>query len=211
MQKTKRLFVAINVSESITKQFTPFLRKLKIGADHKDMALKWTPIQNYHITLHFIGDRSVEDLQSYKRVLQEVAGNFSAFQLKIEDISAFPSEMSGRVIYLGVQNKKILGELQNDLVHQLEVNGLLKGSADFASAYQRGPSHYEPHLTIARLRNPQNVKDFISPLKRKSFGKIEVNRITLYETQLQGIYPVYIPLAEFDLRGGQQLLATGTY
>ncbi|MNT30895.1 RNA 2',3'-cyclic phosphodiesterase [compost metagenome] len=94
------------------------------------------------------------------------------------------------MIYLGVQNKKYLNEFKQTLDHALEEAQLLThvDERDFV-----------PHLTIGRLRNPKSIKDLISPLKRKSFGKVKVTEIVLYESKLEGVYPVYTPIFRAQL------------
>jgi 2'-5' RNA ligase len=43
----------------------------------------------------------------------------------------------------------------------------------------------------------------ISPFKRKSFGKIQVNEIVLYESKLEGNFPVYTPILRCPLTGSE--------
>ncbi|UXR64529.1 RNA 2',3'-cyclic phosphodiesterase [Bdellovibrio bacteriovorus] len=192
---TKRLFLALNATDPLADTFLPTLKKLKINADRRDMTMKWVPVDNYHVTVTFLGDTPEEDIHKVAETLAEVCTHFAPFELKIEDVGAFSQEHDARVLWLGVQNKRYLGEFKEALDQELVAKNLLT----------REERSYSPHLTIGRLRNPRSVKDMISPFKRKSFGKIQVDEIVLYESTLQGAFPVYKPLARCKLTGKANL------
>ena len=186
----KRLFFALNATVPLEKSFAPFLKKIRIGADQREISVRWTPPENYHVTVTFMGETPDENVPALQKVLSDVCSRFQSFDLKIEDISGFSNEHDARVIYLGVQNKKYLNEFKQALDQALEEAGLLLHIDE---------RNFVPHLTIGRLRNPRSVKDLISPLKRKSFGKVHVNEIVLYESKLQGNFPVYTPIFRAQL------------
>lgn len=188
----KRLFFALNATDPLEKTFLPAFKKLKINADQRDVTIKWVPLDNFHATITFIGPMEEELIPGLTAALENVCKNFAPFDLKIEDMGAFSNEHDARVIWLGVQNKKYLGQFKNALEQELTSKGLLP---------QPEQRDYRPHITIGRLRNPKSVKDMISPFKRKSFGKIHVNEIVLYESELQGVYTVYKPVARCTLTG----------
>jgi 2'-5' RNA ligase len=188
----KRLFFALNATVPLEKSFAPFLKKIRIGADQREVSVRWTPPENYHITVTFLGETPDENIPELKKTLEQVCTQFASFDLKIEDISGFSNEHDARVIYLGVQNKRYLNEFKQALDQALEQNNLL------THVDKRG---FVPHLTIGRLRNPKSIKDLISPLKRKSFGKLKVTEIVLYESKLEGVYPVYTPVFRVQLTG----------
>ena len=188
----KRLFFALNATDPLAKSFLPFQKKLRIGADRKDIEMKWTFPENFHVTVTFLGERNESELPALEEALKSVCSQYTPFDLKIEDIGAFPSEDQGRVLWLGVQNKKYLGQLKEALDQELTNKNLLDNKDDRV---------FSPHLTIGRFRNPHSAKDLISPLKRKSFGKLHVQEVVLYESKLHGAYPTYTPLFRCSLTG----------
>lgn len=194
---TRRLFFALNATDPLSESFLPTFKKLKINADRREIAVKWVPVENFHITVTFLGEHPEEDIPAIQKTLAEVCTRFAPFDLKIEDMGAFSNEHDARVLWLGVQNKKYLGEFKNGLDEALAEKNLLLRPEERA---------YSPHLTFGRLRNPRSVKDMISPFKRKSFGKIHVDEIILYESKLQGAYPIYTPIARCKLTGVEKPL-----
>lgn len=197
---TKRLFFALNASNPLATSFLPTYKKLRINADKKEISVKWVPPENFHVTLTFLGDVEVGSILCLHDVLRKVCSEFASFELKIEDVGAFTNEHDARVLWLGVQNKRVLNEFKNLLDQTLQAEGLFAGEM----------RDFKPHLTFGRLRNPRSVKDMISPFKRKSFGKIQVNEIVLYESKLEGNFPVYTPILRCPLSGLAQSVAVET-
>ncbi|WP_413577377.1 RNA 2',3'-cyclic phosphodiesterase [Bdellovibrio sp. HCB290] len=191
----KRLFFALNATDPLSTTFLPTYKKLRINADQKEMVVKWVPLENYHITVSFMGECPEENIPALSQALQDACAQTQPFHLKIEDMGAFSSEHDARTLWLGVQNKKCLGEFKDLLDGMLKERNLLT----FIDKRE-----FKPHLTIARLRNPRSVKDMLSPFKRKSFGKIQVNEIVLYESKLAGAFPVYTPIFRAALTGQPQ-------
>ncbi|MNK11923.1 2'-5'-RNA ligase [compost metagenome] len=195
MSEKRRLFFALNATDPIAQSFVPFHKKLRINADQRETVVKWTPLDNYHVTVTFLGNTDVDSIPVLQETLTAVCNDFPPFELKVEDVGAFSSETDARVIWLGVQNKKVLNEFKDTLDEKIAALNL-----DIASERR----DFVPHLTIGRLRNPKSVKDMISPLKRKSFGKIKVTEIILYESKMAGAYPIYTPLFRAALLGKKE-------
>lgn len=189
----KRLFFALNATDPLEKSFLPTYKKLRINADQRDLTVKWVPLDNYHVTVTFLGEQSTEDIPKITEILAKVCARFAPFDLKVEDMGAFSSEHDARVLWLGVQKKRQLGEFKSALDEELDKEHLKP-----SGTHER---EFKPHLTFARLRNPHSVKDMISPFKRKSFGKIHVTEIILYESEQRGAFAFYKPLARAPLSG----------
>lgn len=155
---------------------------MKTNLLQKEVEHRWVPVENYHCTLNFLGEVDSLLLPELEALLTEVATRHSSFDLKISGVDAFPEIQSGRVIYAGVQNSKELRSLQEDCLNVLR------------DKFHPEERAYIPHLTVARLRNPRNLKDIISPVKNQDFGKLHVPEIVLYESVSHGAFPVYKPL-----------------
>ena len=180
----ERLFLAIGFDEELCRQLEKDVKKVKINLDKAELGYKWVSPQSYHVTLVFLGPTPASRKEEIVQKLQALKGQLQGFELDISGVSAFSSERHARLIYCGVQNKRSLREL----VSRIRVELGLEPS-----------DSYSPHLSIARLRNPANVKDMISPVCRKNFFKVSVTEIRLYRSHLGGPYPHYEILERFPL------------
>ena len=170
-----RIFVAIAANQlSFDSKST--LKKIRVNLDKKEIDARWVPETNFHVSLNFIGEMGSEQLLPLKTELQTVASKHSSFSLEVSQMGVFPSDRAGRVIWLGIQNSIALRALQADTCQAISKLGLPVDERQ-----------YVPHLTVARLRSPRNLKDLISPLKNHNFGIIEVKEVTLYESKLTWI------------------------
>lgn len=188
---TQRLFLAIS-AVSLDQALAPWIRKLKIGAERKEIFVKWTPAENRHITLLFLGPTLPEQRSALEAKVTEIAAGTAPLNLKIEDIGAFPDMRSGRVVWLGVQNSRKLRALRDRLLEPLRDQGFALEET------------YTPHFTIGRLRNPKSLVDFLSPMARVRIGKLEVRELVLYESITAGPFPIYKPLSRFPLTGSPE-------
>jgi RNA 2',3'-cyclic 3'-phosphodiesterase len=171
-----RLFIAIGFEEVLCRQLEKEVKKVKINLDRAEIGYKWVPAENYHVTLVFLGSTSEKLKIEITEKLHQLQEQLESFDLFISGVDAFRSEKEARLIYCGVQNKKALRALVN------RIRGALGLPED---------QGYSPHLSIARLRNQAQIKDIISPVRRKDFFKVRVTEMRIYKSTLAGAYPVY--------------------
>lgn len=136
-----RLFVSITPDPEITPAVQPLLH----GID----GARWTPPEQWHITLRFIGQTNSDRMEELAGVLSTI--RFSPFPLTFEGVGTFPTYRDGHrsnVLWLGM----LPSEPLTDLIHQVEELVMMTGIAPADR-----PTH--PHLTVARLReaNPDHV------------------------------------------------------
>lgn len=183
-----RLFVAIS-GENLDFDPVEKLKKLKINLSKKELEFKFVPQRNLHITLNFIGEVSPDKIKLIKNELENLAQSHDEFELKLSDLDAFPDVQKGRVIWVRVQNSKNLQNLQADCEARLQHMGL-----------ELENRQYRPHMTVARIRSPRNLKDVLSPYNGHKFGTLTVDSVVLYESKLGGAFPVYEKMAQFELK-----------
>lgn len=184
-EKSKRLFIGVGFSEALAKELEPWMKKLKRLGDEKELQIKWSPAENYHVTLVFLGGTPVSVLPALQEKIAAVVAKHSSFSLKLDGISAFPELEKGRVVYLDVQRSQKILDLQGDLEAAL-------GRPD-----ERG---FSPHLTLGRLRNTANCRDFLSPVRNANLGKKMVTSVSLFESIQTGPFSIYKVLQKFDLK-----------
>lgn len=181
LKKTKRLFVAIKPSLGQIYQLDPYFKKLKKSFDQKEIQIKWSALENMHITLSFLGETPEEKISSIQQKLTEVAQHMNEFNLKIHDLGAFDHFQKARTVFVDVQRSQPLLDLQSLIEHKLDLIP---------------QQQYYPHMTLGRLRNPNSIESAIGPFKKIDLGKGEITSVFLMESQLRGHFPVYSDIFE---------------
>ena len=179
----KRLFIGVKIQAGEQKDLQAVCKKLKQIADKSRYDIKWAPLDKWHITLKFLGNVKIEEINQLKQALSTLALNEFEFKVRASDVSGFPEPRAARVIYAGVSRTQKLLDLQSEI-------DALASSLGFASEERE----YRPHMTLGRLRSPASITDLVSPFVRKKFHDFKISELTLFESALQGSFPVYIPL-----------------
>ena len=179
-----RLFLAMDVPrphlEAIADAVVP-LRELLPDA-------RWTPVENQHITLKFLGWVPDDRLEAVAGVCESVSSRHSSAELALSELGAFPTPRRVRVLWVGVEDAAgALRSLAGDLDEALEPLGFEREARDFTA-----------HLTLARSRTPRKVPDGLPALGIGPLG-FDVGELVLYRSHLSPRGPRYEALRTFPL------------
>lgn len=184
----KRLFAAVPVSDEIRQAIKPIAEGLAgTGAD-----LRSVQLENIHFTLKFLGDVEEKKIPEIEDKLRKIAESTPKFVIKVKNAGVFPSLEKINVVWLGVEDTS-LALLMKKLNQEL---GYLK------------PSDHEeeiPHLTIARVKTGKNKAEllkFLKSIESREFGRMEAERMILYESELLPEGPVHTAVKEWRLGKG---------
>lgn len=193
-QKTLRVFIAV-VPQGLVddNSFQQVFKKIRIGADRRNIEVRWTPLENLHITTNFIGSVAEDRVAEIAQIMDQVAQKEDPFTLELRQVGAFPNERQARVVWIGVAAAKPLVAMQQDLRQKLVDAG-----------FEQEEREYRPHLTLGRIRKTRNAKDWLSPVVRKKFGDFPAQALILFESRMQGPHPVYIPLHKAPLKSVEE-------
>ncbi len=140
-----RLFVALEIPREAALSLS-LLRGGLHGA-------RWIDVENYHITLRFIGDVDAPTADELVNALDRIRR--SAFELSLVGMGSFGSKKP-HSLWAGVSASPDLMALQGEierLCQRLEL--------------RPDPRRFTPHVTLARLRNPR-VRDVVEYLSQRS-------------------------------------------
>src|SRR5688572_14917064 len=168
----KRLFIAIDISDEVRSAIDVYAKRLmEVRAD----GVRWEKSEKLHLTLKFLGDTAIEKIPEIGTALAEIAAEHNAFDLIIERTGLFPTPQKARVLWIGVRSNETLNALHTDIEDRLEPMG-----------FPKEPRRFDPHLTIARIRDARKVKPAIHQHLSSEFTPIRfaVNEIVLYESKL---------------------------
>jgi RNA 2',3'-cyclic 3'-phosphodiesterase len=132
---------------------------------------RWIDVENYHITLRFIGDVEGHVADEIANALDRVRR--PAFQLKLSGVGAFGSKKP-HSIFAGVEASPDLTSLQGEIERICQRLGV---PAD--------PRKFTPHVTLARLRNtsPIDAAYYLSARGNFSAAPFKVGRFVLMSSR----------------------------
>ncbi|MBV8810285.1 MAG: RNA 2',3'-cyclic phosphodiesterase [Acidobacteriaceae bacterium] len=180
-----RLFTAIDLPAEVLLRLERLLAALRSEA-----LIKWSPLDNLHITTKFIGEWQERRLDELDAALAGV-GPREPFSLELKDLGWFPNERSPRVLWAGVHGGQWLEELARATEERLVPLGIPREERAFS-----------PHLTLARIKSPVplgRLKQRVRDMQPAALGTFQVTRFTLYRSDPGSNASIYHRLREYRL------------
>ncbi len=169
---TKRLFVAVPLPVGLH----PLVLRAQ-EALPRSGGLRVTKPEQWHVTLAFIGEVDGAKAGVARRVVEALPADAGG-EAAIERFLLLPSASRARVVALELSDQQgVFGALYEAVVGGLEAGGVM----------QREKRPFRPHLTIARLREPGQVR----PRYESERAVFAVQSVCLYESQLRREGAVY--------------------
>lgn len=188
MNQVLRAFIAIELPSEVQKKLSQVIQRLQEPL--RDVSIRWVKPHNIHLTLKFLGEVSINNLETIKQILIKEAAEVPPFEFSIGELGAFPNLKRPRVLWLHATAPPELLALQRSIDIQTERLG-----------YVSKERTYSPHITIGRVNRQVDSGDIhrISTLLQKMhIGLVEVVRVstvTLFRSDLHPDGSVYSPLA----------------
>jgi 2'-5' RNA ligase len=193
MNQVLRAFIAIELPSEVQKKLSQVIQRLQEPL--RDVSIRWVKPHNIHLTLKFLGEVSLNNLETIKQILVKEAAEVSPFEFSIGELGAFPNLKRPRVLWLHVVAPPELLALQRAIDIKTERLG-----------YVSEERTYSPHITVGRVNRQVDAQDIhlISTLLQKThIGLVEVVRVstvTLFRSDLHPDGSVYTPLAVASLK-----------
>ena len=157
-----RLFIAIRLSEDIKKGLISVMHDLK----KKNVGGSYSPAENLHITLAFIGE--TKNAESVVHAMETVP--FVPFILSVTDLGNF-----GDTLWIGAKGGQKLKAYVKSLRTALDTAGI---------KYDR--KKFEPHITLVRKASNSHPQGITVPKK-----EMMVKRISLMKSEQKNGRMVY--------------------
>ena len=106
---------------------------------------RWTAIENYHITLNFIGDVDETGAEDIDEVLSKI--QIPKFELALNGTGSFSQGDRPTVLWLGLNPCDALSHLKDKIDRQFEMHRI---------SFEK--KKYTPHITMAYLKDPDEAK-----------------------------------------------------
>jgi len=172
-----RAFIALPVAPNVVRNILRCQDELASQAGH---CVRWTPEEQIHLSLQFLGNISQADMQKIQARLQDV---MKPLHLRAPGLGGFPSLRNPRVIWVG-----------------------LSGDIDQLQAVQAAVEHatgrseerkFHPHLTIGRVREGRRLNAKLDPWKDHDFGDWDARELLLMQSKLSPKGATHSVIARF--------------
>jgi RNA 2',3'-cyclic 3'-phosphodiesterase len=185
-----RSFLAIELPGVISRKIEEVEEDLRISrAD-----VRWVAPEKIHLTLKFFGNIEETEVDAIVKAIESPIHSASPFRLDVRAMGAFPHLKNPRVIWMGlVDEKGVLAPLQKQIEAELEKIG-----------FETEKRAFKPHLTLGRVNSSRGKDELIERVEKRQaevFGDFEVERVTLFKSDLRPSGPIYTSLREIKLGG----------
>ena len=187
-----RAFIAIDLSQEIQKRLEEVL--VNYRSKLPNVPIRWVPATNIHLTLKFLGDVSIANLELLTEMIEKEISSHRQFDISVGGSGAFPNIRQPHVVWVGVEAPPELSAIQNGI----EVTTSRLG-------YSREERAFSPHLTLGRVsRNATSldVKKISNVLETNKIGFLGatcVEKVYLYRSDLQPAGAVYTQIYSSSL------------
>ena len=182
-----RAFIAIEIPPPIHTAITRQTARLQAALG--PALVRWAPIENVHLTLKFLGDISVSNVELLTQMLGVEAGRLAPFEIRVEGLGAFPDMRRPRVVWIGVHAPAELEALQ----HSIEAAAARLG-------YPGEKRAFSPHLTIGRVKQHtqgealQSIRSELEATQVGLLGTARITSLNLFKSELKPTGAVYTRL-----------------
>ena len=157
-----RVFVAIELPHNVRGHIAEHIDRLRSTVP--EVRASWSREHNLHLTLKFLGDIPLTNVEKLSVAASIAASKVEPFELVVEGCGAFPLRGQPRVLWIGIADPS--GRLS-------ELNRALDDECANAG-FAREPRAFHPHLTLARLRQPQGSRQLAASHKEIGFNREEI-------------------------------------
>jgi len=181
--KRRRVFIAINLPEDIKKKLAGYKEKWP------ELPIKWTKLNNIHITLAFLGYVADEEIINICKAVKEAGSKHSSFSVNLFKICYGPADKKPpRMVWVIGEKSEEFASLKHDLDKSLAISE---------------KRQFSPHITLGRIRKWEWQR--IEPEERSSVDEeidlsFSVDSIELMESVLKKGGPEYTILESYNLK-----------
>ena len=158
-----RLFTAIDLPVEMVEKLSAFLARLRPLAK-----LRWTEVENLHITSKFIGEWPEGRLDEIRNALHGVKQT-EPVRISVGGVGWFPDLNRPHVFWAGVDGGEPLSNLAKTTEQAVATLGV-----------PLEPRVYSPHLTLARVRHAVPLEALLESAGNPDFGAFTASSFFLY-------------------------------
>jgi RNA 2',3'-cyclic 3'-phosphodiesterase len=183
-----RTFLALDLDEAIRRHLVRTQQEL----DRAGAVVRWTGLEQLHVTMKFLGDVNDEDLPAVCEMAREMAASVEAFDFDVTGVISSPPTGHMRMVWVGIEDPT--GRMA-------ELNARLEEAAEVLG-YKRENRRFHPHLTLGRVKSGKRIAELrhaVDTVAETSFGMQGADELVVYSSELTGDGPIYAALARVPL------------
>lgn len=187
---TWRIFCAVEVPHAVRQLVLQHIQRLRETVPNAKAS--WSREAGIHLTLKFLGEIPASSVANLSNAATHATAGLSPFAIRCEDAGVFPNLRQPRVLWVGVHDAS--GRLQ-------ELHARLDNEAAKAG-FAREERPFHPHLTVARLRQPQDARMLATAHQEMGFESVEipVSELLVIRSELSSAGSKYSVISRHELR-----------
>lgn len=170
-----RVFIAIELPHDVRARLAKHIDNLR--SSMPEVRASWSRGDTLHLTLKFLGDIPLTSIEKLSAAASIAASKVQPFEIFVEAGGAFPLRGQPKVLWIGIDDPS--GKLA-------ELNGALEDECANAG-FAREARAFHPHLTIARIRQPQGSRQLAAQHQAIGFNReaISVSEFAVIRSELR--------------------------
>ncbi|MDI6781253.1 MAG: RNA 2',3'-cyclic phosphodiesterase [bacterium] len=167
MEESVRTFIALLINDELKNRLKQIQEKLRLA----NADVKWIAPEEMHLTLKFLGNTGISQIDDIFKAVSEVAGNFPPILISLSSVGAFPCVNCPQIIWVGIdEGKEIICEINHCLENKLAMLG-----------FKKEKKRFNPHLTVGRVKG---LKGFTELTKRIVSVETPVERMLVSDIHI---------------------------
>lgn len=173
-----RLFISVDPPDDIRYE----IHELCTGLER----IRWTPEEQIHLTMRFIGPGDAHLVEDMCEELSEIP--FDPFEIAVRGTGHFPLRGEPKVLWAGIEPSEELKTLYRNISTALTRCGIPREGRNFM-----------PHITLGRLKRERihTLGQWLSRTSTYSCGPFPVEKFHLYTSRLRPEGAIHEKLASF--------------
>ena len=187
---TWRVFCAFELPQVLRSRIEKHSQQVREAVP--EAAASWSRPDNIHLTMKFFGNVDEARVPSISDALVRVVEELSTIKISVGGTGVFPRPSRPQVLWIGIDDiSGALAEVQKRLEDECAREGFLKEDRAF-----------RPHLTIARLRKPNNANRLAEAHLQAEFPPTDLilNELVLFRSELSPKGSRYTSLSRHRLQ-----------
>jgi 2'-5' RNA ligase len=192
---TLRTFIAIEVNRELGQHLRDLQSQLCEQVAPR--SVRWVRPEGIHLTLKFLGDTPLAQIDEVKAALVQAAAKSRPFTFTVGGLGCFPNKRQPRVVWVALQ--ELTGALSS-LRDAVETHVAPLGFATEKRAFHS-------HLTLGRVQRHasksevRRIGEVVAASAIGTIGEVAVTSVSYIKSELRPGGAVYTTLSEAKLGG----------